>query len=97
MVRVLSRNLKELDTSFLELVAAGSVLPKDTLIDGEIVIPDATGASDFGALQKRLGTGRRDALKSASAEPAGRRRVCASLSQLPQRRSPAGLAPERLA
>ena len=69
-IRVLSRNLKDLDTSFPELVAAASLLPRDTLIDGEIVIPDATGASDFGALQKRLGAGRRDTLKLAAAEPA---------------------------
>jgi hypothetical protein len=41
--------------SFPELVRASEALPLDTLIDGEIVIADADGSSDFGALQQRLG------------------------------------------
>src|SRR3954447_17498994 len=53
-VHVLSRNLKDLGSAFPELVQAGEELPVDTLIDGEIVIADAAGRSNFGALQERL-------------------------------------------
>ena len=60
-VHLLSRNLKDLSTQFPELVCAGEALPPETLIDGEIVIADTDGNSDFGALQARLGVGRRDA------------------------------------
>ena len=68
--RVLSRNLKDLSVSFPELVRASEALPLDTVIDGEIVIADADGSSDFGALQQRLGVGRRDAARSAQQIPA---------------------------
>jgi ATP-dependent DNA ligase len=68
--RVLSRNLKDLSVSFPELVRAAEALPLDTVIDGEIVIADADGSSDFGALQQRLGVGRRDADRSAQQMPA---------------------------
>src|SRR5262252_4714113 len=68
--RVLSRNLKDLSVSFPELVRASDALPPDTLLDGEIVIADADGSSDFGALQQRLGVGRRDAGRSAQQMPA---------------------------
>jgi ATP-dependent DNA ligase len=49
--RVFSRNRKDLSVSFPELVRASEALPLDTVIDGEIVIADADGGSDFGALQ----------------------------------------------
>ena len=69
-VQLLSRNLKDLSPSFPELVCAGDALAPGTLVDGEIVIADATGRSDFGALQGRLSVGKRDARSGASREPA---------------------------
>jgi bifunctional non-homologous end joining protein LigD len=68
--RVFSRNLKDLSVSFPELVRAADALPLDTVIDGEIVIADANGRSDFGAIQQRLGVGRRDGGRSAQQMPA---------------------------
>ena len=61
MIRLLSRSLKDLSLSFPELVRAASALPLDTVVDGEIVIADAHGNSDFGALQERLSAGRHGA------------------------------------
>jgi len=46
-VHLLSRNLKDLSHAFPELVAAGSDLPLDSLVDGEIVIADAEGRSNL--------------------------------------------------
>src|SRR5215472_9255216 len=59
--RVLSRNLKDLTASIPEFVRAAEALPLETLVDGEIVIANADGSSGLGALQQRLGVGRRDA------------------------------------
>jgi ATP-dependent DNA ligase len=39
--------MKDLSVSFPELVRASDALPLDTVIDGEIVIADADGSSDF--------------------------------------------------
>src|SRR5206468_4123986 len=69
-VHLLSRNLKDLGPAFPELVIAGRDLPLDTLVDGEIVIADAGGRSNFGALQERLGKARRDAVREAKQSPA---------------------------
>jgi ATP-dependent DNA ligase len=69
-VRLLSRNLKDLSPSFPELVRAGDSLPEDTVLDGEIVIADDNGCADFGALQQRLGVGRRAASQVALGKPA---------------------------
>jgi len=69
-VHLLSRNLKDLSSAFPELVRAGRDLPLDTLLDGEIVIADADGRSNFGALQERLGKGRRDSAQVALRSPA---------------------------
>jgi ATP-dependent DNA ligase len=69
-VRLLSRNLKDLSPCFPELVRAGNSLPQDTVLDGEIVIADAEGRADFGALQERLSAGRRSAGQVALAKPA---------------------------
>ena len=69
-VHLLSRNLKDLGASFPELVRAGHSLPSGTLVDGEIVIADADGRSDFAALQARLGVGKRYARHGASCKPA---------------------------
>jgi bifunctional non-homologous end joining protein LigD len=74
--QVFSRNLKDLSVAFPELVRASAALPLDTVIDGEIVIADANGNSDFGALQQRLGAGRRDAGRSAQQMP----RCCSPLT-----------------
>jgi ATP-dependent DNA ligase len=83
--------LKDLSISFPEPVRAAEALPLDTVIDGEIVIADADGSSDFGALQPRLGVGRRDADRSAQQMPAALlafdvlRREGADLTNLPLR------------
>src|SRR5215212_4117494 len=69
-VHLLSRNLKDLSSAFPEVLAAGRDLPPDTLVDGEIVIADAHGRSNFGALQERLGKARRDAAREALQSPA---------------------------
>jgi ATP-dependent DNA ligase len=69
-VHLLSRNLKDLNLAFPELVRAGEVLPPESLIDGEIVIADDTGNADFGALQARLGAGSRGAQTAAMGNPA---------------------------
>ena len=70
-VYLLSRNLKDLSSAFPELVRAGRDLSLDTLLDGEIVIADADGRSNFGALQERLGKSRRDSGREALRSPAG--------------------------
>jgi ATP-dependent DNA ligase len=67
---LLSRDLKDLSASFPELVGAAQALPQDTIIDGEIVIANAEGNSDFGALQERLSAGRRGVDKAAYERPA---------------------------
>src|SRR5262249_36458163 len=69
-VHLLSRNLKDLSHAFPEVVAAGPDLPLDTLGDGEIVIADGDGQSNFGALQERLGRARTDAARDALQAPA---------------------------
>jgi ATP-dependent DNA ligase len=69
-VRLLSRNLKDLGPAFPELVAVGQELPLGTLLDGEIVIADANGRSNFGALQQRLAVGPSGASHAASRSPA---------------------------
>src|SRR5262249_11742004 len=67
---LLSRKLKDLSTSFPELVYAGDTLPPSTPLDGEIVIADADGRSDFGALPARLAGRKRDARSIVSRKPA---------------------------
>jgi bifunctional non-homologous end joining protein LigD len=69
-VRLPGRNLKDLSLLFPELVRAGHLVPFDTMIDGEIVIADNNGHADFGALQQRLGVGRRPAGQGALRKPA---------------------------
>lgn len=54
-VRALSRNGKDLLTSFPELRQLGSFLGSTSaVLDGEIVALDETGRPDFGRLQRRL-------------------------------------------
>ena len=69
-VQLLSRNLKDLGAAFPELLTAGQDLPAGTLLDGEIVIADADGRSNFGALQERLGVARRGVCAATSRTPA---------------------------
>ena len=69
-IQLLSRNVKDLSPWFPELVQAGMTLPPDTVLDGEIVIADDRGCSDFGALQARLGVAKRDATQIARERPA---------------------------
>src|SRR5262245_61185372 len=70
VVELLSRNMRDLSPWFPELVGAGGSLPADTLIDGEIIIADEQGRSDFTALQQRLTVARRAAVAAAVAHPA---------------------------
>jgi ATP-dependent DNA ligase len=69
-VQLLSRNVKDLSPGFPELIQAGKALPSSTILDGEIVIADERGCSDFGALQARLGVAKRDAAQVAREHPA---------------------------
>jgi ATP-dependent DNA ligase len=69
-VQLLSRNLKDLTSCFPELASAGQSLPPNTLVDGEIIIVNAEGSSDFGALQRRLAVAWRDARVAGNECPA---------------------------
>src|SRR5712691_318780 len=69
-VQLLSRNLRDLAPSFPELLQAAPSLPAGTLLGGEIVIADASGNADFGALQQRLTVARRAAGQVALQRPA---------------------------
>lgn len=58
-VRLTSRNGKDWTDRFPSLVAAARQLPaREALLDGEIVVLNARGVSDFQALQNALGKGR---------------------------------------
>src|SRR5215472_7896160 len=70
VVELHSRNMRDLSPWFPEIVGAGRALPVDTLVDGEIVIADGQGRSDFTALQQRLTVARRAAAAAAIAHPA---------------------------
>jgi hypothetical protein len=56
--QLLSRNLRDRGPWFPEILRAASRLPIGTLVDGEIVICDESGAAEFGRLQERLSTAR---------------------------------------
>jgi ATP-dependent DNA ligase len=68
--QLLSRNMRDLTPWFTEVVQAARVFLPDTLVDGEIVIADDQGQSDFAALQERLSTARRAAATAARATAA---------------------------
>lgn len=70
MVRLFSRNGRDLARWFPELVRTGMTLPIGTLVDGEIVIADERGCPDFGALQNRLTVARKQTVRVASQRPA---------------------------
>src|SRR5579872_4768499 len=55
---LLSRNRRDLGPWFPELLQAAQSLPVGTLLDGEIVMANDSGAADFGALQARLSSSR---------------------------------------
>ena len=57
-------------TATLSCSTEGPDLPPDTLVDADIVISDADGRWNFGALQQRLGRARRDAAQEAKRSPA---------------------------
>src|SRR5438128_8954497 len=69
-VQLLSRNGRDLAPWFPELVRAALALPLGTLLDGEIVISDETGASEFGRLQQRLSTSRKHVGQAIGQHPA---------------------------
>ena len=69
-VRLLSRNMRDLSPWFPELVWAANALPGGTILDGEIVIANVRGLSDFGALQQRLTIARRATANAARESPA---------------------------
>jgi ATP-dependent DNA ligase len=68
--QLLSRNARDLGPWFPELIQAAGALPANTLVDGEIVICDETGSSDFGSLQARLSTARSQVHAVARQRPA---------------------------
>jgi len=70
VIQLLSRNVKALSPWFPEPIQAGKALPPSTVLDGEIVIADDQGWSDFGALQARLGIAKRDVAQIAVQRPA---------------------------
>jgi ATP-dependent DNA ligase len=69
-VQLLSRNVKVLTSWFPEIVQAARELPTGTLLDGEIVIADELGRSDFGALQHRMSVAKRASAAAALERPA---------------------------
>jgi ATP-dependent DNA ligase len=66
LVRLTSRQGKDLTDWFPELAQAGECLPRSTVLDGEIVIADEEGRADFGALQRRLGVASRSSQTAAN-------------------------------
>src|SRR5216683_8097973 len=71
LVRLTSRQGKDLIDWFPELARAGKCLPQSTVIDGEIVVGDEKGRADFGALQRRLGIGSRRSSQNRGEVPGG--------------------------
>jgi len=69
-VQLLSRNGRDLAPWFPELARAADVLPRGTLLDGEIVIADEAGQADFGALQHRLTLARKFISDAVNERPA---------------------------
>ena len=69
-VELLSRHARDLTPYFPELVNAGRSLEPGTLLDGEIVISDEHGSTDFGALQERLTLPRKNVPSAARERPA---------------------------
>jgi bifunctional non-homologous end joining protein LigD len=70
LVRLASRQGKDLTDWFPELAQAGKCLPRSTVLDGEIVVADEEGRADFGALQRRLGVASRRSSQTAANCPA---------------------------
>ncbi|WP_404312408.1 ATP-dependent DNA ligase [Agrococcus terreus] len=70
-VRLLSRSGGDLSASFPELLApiASAVRTGQAVLDGEVVVLGAEGASDFGALQARAGLTGREARAAAKRSP----------------------------
>jgi ATP-dependent DNA ligase len=68
--QLLSRSGRDLGPWFPELTTVAESLPRNTLVDGEIVIADETGQADFGALQQRLTLARKFIAQAAMARPA---------------------------
>ena len=58
IVRLYSRNDKNLDAQFRPIAQALTALPFDALLDGEIVALDKSGKADFQLLQNYLRSGR---------------------------------------
>jgi ATP-dependent DNA ligase len=59
-IQLLRRNGNDLSPWFLEVIRTGEALPPNTVLDGEVVVADDRGCSDFGALDARLGVAKRD-------------------------------------
>jgi ATP-dependent DNA ligase len=68
--QLLSRNGRDLAQWFPELARAAGVLPRGTLLDGEIVIADEAGQADFAALQRRSTLARKFIAEAVSEHPA---------------------------
>jgi ATP-dependent DNA ligase len=69
-VEVYSQSLTRLTGSFPETAEAiGALVPRGTVLDGELVRWSAGTRLDFAALQRRLGAGRRRIFELARTEP----------------------------
>src|ERR1043165_5192949 len=68
--QLLSRNLRDLGPWFPEILRAASRLPVGTLLDGEIVVSDESGAAECGRLRERLSTARTGVGERAREPPA---------------------------
>lgn len=67
-VRLTSRRGEALGRYFPEIAAAGLLLPREVVLDGELVVPRA-GGIDFAALQRRLHPSTARAAQLATREP----------------------------
>ena len=66
-VELLSRNGRSMANAFPEIAAAIATLPLG-VFDGELVVPDSSGRSDFGELQRRSIMKRQATIDQASRE-----------------------------
>src|SRR5690242_375647 len=51
--RLISRNGRDLGTAFPDVIAALDALPRDSVFDGELTVPDGEGRPDWHALRAR--------------------------------------------
>lgn len=69
-VRLWGRALSELTAQYPEVAALADLLPRETILDGELIVADADGRPDHAALQEREHAQGNDAVARASREHA---------------------------